>query len=112
MAGQSGNSGNGASPPFATKDGKPVNQGSTGGGNDFLTNPGGTGPKGGGKDFIAEGNRPQKPVTANADPTLNPASVPAGGKTLLADPGKVSKTVSGDASPGPKGAAPPFKGLK
>lgn len=108
---QSANSGNGASPPFASKDGKPVNQGAGGGGNDFLTNPAGTGPKPAQRDFISTGNRPQKPPSADACPP-NPASVPAGGKILLADPLKVSKTVAGDASPGVKGAAVPFKGLK
>lgn len=91
---QSGNSGNGASPPFATKDGKPTNQGTTGGGNDFLTNPTGTGDKSGGKDFLADGNRKQPAFKEPA----NPDSIPAGGKILKADPGPVSKKVSGTAT--------------
>jgi hypothetical protein len=109
---QSAKGGNGASPPFATKDGKPANQGQGGGGNDFLTNPKGTGTHGGGKDFIAEGNRPQKANSDNPAGTINSASIPAGGKILLADPMKVSKTVAGCATAGPKGAPVPFKGLK
>lgn len=108
---QSTKSTGGANPPFATSSGKAQNQGQGGGGNDFLTKPEGTSSGTPQKDFIAEGNRPQKPPSANACPP-NPASVPAGGKILLADPLKVSKTVAGDASPGVKGAAVPFKGLK
>lgn len=108
---QSGNSGNGASPPFASKQGKPANQGSGGGGNDFLTNNAGTGPKGGGKDFIAEGNRPQKAASADPDGTINAQSIPAGGKILLADPLPVSKKVAGTAA-GVSGGKVPFKSLK
>jgi hypothetical protein len=113
---QSGKSGGGASPPFATPGGKPSNQGTTsgGGGFDFLKDP--TSKEGATKpaDLIAEGNRPQ-PAYKALPGLPNAESIPAGGKILMADPGPVSKAANsagGGVAVGVQGAATPFKNLK
>jgi hypothetical protein len=102
--GQSGNSGNGASPPFATKDGKPANQGSGGSGaHDFIRDPLTSAPHTGGGFDVTKQNRPQ--TEARPEVVPNPQEIPAGGKDMKADPGPVSATVSGTAE-GPQPRSP------
>jgi hypothetical protein len=103
---QSGNSGNGQTPPFASSDGKPTNQGTgASGAHDFLTDPKGSGPAAGGRDFTKE-NRPQSEAKPEVVP--NPQEIPTGGKILKADPGPLSRTVSGTAA-GVDGGKKPFR---
>jgi len=107
--GQSAKSTGGGNPPFATKDGKPQNQGGTSSGatkwpEDKFT---GSGDKSGGRDFTKE-NRPQPPM--KAQPGLpNAESIPAGGKELKADPGKVGANASGTSGGVAGSPNKPFK---
>jgi hypothetical protein len=101
-----------ASPPFATRDGKPVSPAETKGGSfDFPKENTGSGAKTGGRDFTQE-NRPQ--VAGKLPPGLpNTDTIPAGGKVLLADPGPVSRSAkAGGIASGIKPPRGPYKNLK
>ena len=105
---QSGKVSNSASPPFASPQGQPTNQGTTSkGAHNFLTEPTSGEAKGGGRDFVKE-SRPQSEAKPEVVP--NPQEIPAGGKILKADPSPLQKGDNFHATgPQPK---PPFKGMR
>lgn len=106
MADQSGKVSGAANPPFATKAGRPANQGAgSTGAHDFIKDP--TSKTGPGPGYLLK-DRPQSEAKAEVVP--NPESIPAGGKVLKID--KVPSG-SGSAQGGTQGVAKvPFKGLK
>jgi hypothetical protein len=98
-----------ASPPFATKDGKPQGQGSgSSGAANFVTDANSKVGDKTGPGYLMK-DRPQSEARPEVVP--NPQSVVAGGKILKADPGPVSAKVAGTAASIPS-VPRPFKGLK